>query len=148
MQISNIMTSDVASCTPDTPLEEVAQMMMDSDCGMIPIVAGDGTTRPIGTVTDRDIVCRTLAAGDNPLDFTAGDIMTGNPVTIRPDASHQEAMNEMEAHQIRRLLVTDNNGECIGVISQADLARNTSQEEIGEVVQQVSQPGGGFSARP
>ncbi len=146
MQIRDIMTTNVATCTNDTPLEEVAQMMMDCDCGMIPVVAGDDTTRPIGTVTDRDIVCRTLASGDNPLDFTAGDVMTGNPVTISPNASHDEAMHMMESNQIRRLLVIDNNGECVGIVSQADLARNASEEEVGEVVQHISRPGGGMGA--
>ena len=142
MRLQEIMTTDIASCTPDTPLEEVAGMMLDYDCGMIPIVAGDDTTRPIGTVTDRDIVVRTVANSENPLDFLAGDVMTGNPITIHHNSSHEEAMELMEAHQLRRLLVLDDNGECIGIISQADLALQASEEEVGEVVQHVSQPSG------
>lgn len=148
MQIRDLMTTNPACCTPDTPLEEVAGMMLDSDCGMIPIVAGADTNRPIGTVTDRDIVVRAIAAGENPLDLNANDVMTGNPITIDQNASHQEAMNLMENHQLRRLLVIDDNGECIGVLSQGDLATKTSEEEVGEVVQHVSQPGAGMGARP
>ena len=148
MQIRDLMTNHPACCTPDTPLEEVAGMMLDNDCGMIPIVAGDNTNRPVGTVTDRDIVLRAVAAGENPLDLSANEVMTGNPITIDQNASHQEAMNLIENHQIRRLLVIDDNGECVGVLSQADLAIETSEEEVGEVVQHVSQPTGGMGARP
>lgn len=147
MQIRELMTSEPACCTPDTPIEEVAQMMLDCDCGMIPIVAGDDTNRPVGAITDRDIVCRSLANGENPLEMTAGDLMTANPVTIDQNAAHNEAMSLMENNKIRRLLVTDDNGECIGVLSQADLATWTSEQEVGEVVQHVSQPGSGMGAR-
>lgn len=147
MQVRDFMTTNIATCPPDTPLEEVAQMMIDCDCGMIPIVAGDDTTRAVGTVTDRDIVCRTVAHSENPLEYSAGDIMTGNPITISADASHEEAMSLMEDNQIRRLLVIDNSGECMGIISQADLARNASEEEVGEVVQYVSQPNGRMETR-
>lgn len=142
MQLQELMTTNVASCMPDTPLEEVAGMMLDNDCGMIPVVAGDGTTRPVGTVTDRDITVRAVASGENPLEMTANDVMTANPITINHNASHEEAMEKMEANQLRRILVIDDNGECIGIISQADLARRTSEHEVGEVVQHVSQPRG------
>ncbi len=148
MRLQELMSTDIATCTPDMPLEEVAGMMVDYDCGMIPVVAGEGTTRPVGTVTDRDITCRTVAVGENPLEFTAGDIMTANPITIDSNASHQEAMEMMEANQLRRLLVLDSNGECCGVVSQADLARRVSESEVGEVVQHVSRPGGGMGASP
>lgn len=146
MEIHELMTSNPAACTPDTSLQEVASMMMDCDCGMIPVVADDGNNEPIGTVTDRDIVIRALAAGNNPTEMNAGDIMTDNPVTIDQNASHREAMEMMEQHQLRRLMVVDDNGECCGIISQADLARSMSEQEIGEVVQHVSQPTG--SDRP
>ena len=142
MQIRDLMTADVATCTPDASLQEVADMMLECDCGMIPIVAGEGTTRPVGTVTDRDITVRAVAAGNNPLDLTANDVMTGNPIVINRDASHEEAMEKMEANQLRRILVIDNNGECVGIVSQADIARHLSEAEAGEVVQHVSQPGG------
>ena len=140
MRLQEIMTTDIATCMPDTPLEEVASIMDEYDCGMVPIVAGDGTTRPVGTVTDRDITIRTVAKGENPLDYMAGDVMTANPITIHHHSSHEEAMELMESHQLRRLLAIDDNGECIGVISQADLARNADESAIGEVVQHVSQP--------
>lgn len=140
MRIHEMMSTDVACCTPDTPLEEVAGMMEDFDCGMIPVVAGDDTTRAVGVITDRDIAIRSFARGDNPLDLVANDIMTANPVCIHHDASHDEAMEMMEANQLRRILAIDGNGECVGVISQADIARNASAQEVAEVVQHVSQP--------
>ncbi len=145
MQLRDMMTSNPAACTANSSLQDVANMMVDCDCGMIPIISDDGANKPIGTVTDRDIVIRTIANGDNPLQMTAGDVMTDNPVCIDQNASHQEAMEMMEQNQIRRLLVIDENGECCGVISQADIARSMSEQEVGEVVQHVSQPGSGHS---
>lgn len=147
MNLRDLMTSNPTTCTPDASLEDVANMMVDCDCGMIPVISGDGSNKPIGTITDRDIVIRCIANGHNPLEKTAGDAMTDNPVCINQNASHQEAMNMMEENQIRRLLVIDDNGECCGILSQADLARGASEEDIGEVVQHVSKPGGSSGAR-
>lgn len=147
MEIQDLMTSNPAACTPDTSLQEIASMMVDCDCGMIPVISEDGSNQPIGTVTDRDIVVRALAEGNNPAEMTANEVMTDNPVTIEMDASHRDAMEMMEQHQLRRLLVIDENSECCGIISQADLARTTSEEEVGEVVQHVSEPAEGGRPR-
>lgn len=145
MELRDMMTANPAACMPDSSLEEVAEMMIDCDCGMIPIISDDGSNQPIGTITDRDIVVRSLGDGKNPMEMTAGDVMTDNPVTIDEDASHSEAIQLMEQNQLRRLLVIDENGECCGIVSQADLARHTSEQEVGEVVQHVSRPSSGSS---
>ena len=60
----DVMTPDPACCTPETPLEQIAKMMAQSDCGEIPVI--DPAEHPIGVVTDRDIVCRVVAEGKNP----------------------------------------------------------------------------------
>ncbi len=67
------MTPNPTCCRPDTPLQEVARLMVEHDCGEIPII--DESGKPLGVVTERDICCHTLAQGKNPLDMTAGDIM-------------------------------------------------------------------------
>ena len=147
MELQDLITKNPQTCNSNASLQEVAGMMRDNDCGMIPILAEDGSNEPIGTITDRDIVVRCIADGHNPLEKTAGDVMTENPVTIHFDSDFQEAMELMEENQIRRLLVIDDNNECYGVLSQADLARGASGEQIGEVVQHVSEPDEGPSAR-
>ena len=148
MQINEFMSTDLATCTPDTPLNECAQKMKEYDCGMIPVLSTDGSRKPIGVLTDRDITIRTLAEGINPMDCTVGDVMSSDPLCISANAGHQEAEKMMEENQVRRLLVVDDNGDCAGLISQADLARNIPLEEIGEVVQHISEPsqGAGFQA--
>src|SRR5688500_19096728 len=70
MQVREIMTSDPACCTPDTNLQDVACMMIECDCGAIPVVDDLDSGRVIGMITDRDITCRTVAQRKNPLDLT------------------------------------------------------------------------------
>ena len=67
MQTKEIMTSDPACCGPETPLPEVARLMVERDCGEIPVL--DENRRPVGVITDRDITCRTVAEGKNPLEL-------------------------------------------------------------------------------
>jgi CBS domain-containing protein len=139
MQIQEIMTKDPKCCTPDTNLKEVAKRMVDCDCGEIPIVNDLQNLKPLGVVTDRDIVCRTVAQGKNPLDLTARDCMTSPAVTVKLDTSAEDCCTLMQKHQVRRVLVVDQNGRCCGVVSQADLACKLAPHQVGEVVKQVSQ---------
>jgi CBS domain-containing protein len=141
MTVREIMTASPATCTENTRLNEIARMMHQHDCGAIPVVGADGQTqRPIGVVTDRDIVIRCLAEDKNPEDCTAQDVMTGSPVTVRMDASVEECTRLMEEHQIRRLVVVDDDGKIAGICAQADIARHASQDTTGRVVAEVSQP--------
>lgn len=136
--VSEVMSNDPACCLPETKLQDVAKMMVDHDCGEIPIV--DRSNKPIGVITDRDIVCRTVAAGKNPLDHTAKDCMSGDVVTVTPETSLEECCSLMEEHQIRRVPVVDKNGACCGMVSQADVALKGSQFDAAELVQDVSRP--------
>jgi len=126
MQVRKIMTKNPACCTPDSTLQEVAHMMEMYDCGCIPVVESHKTSKPIGTITDRDIAIRTFAAGSNPLDMKASDIMTTDIVTVTPETTVQECLHTMENKQIRRILVVDNNGRVTGIVAQADLAENAA----------------------
>ena len=80
MKVNDVMTQEPACCTPETPLRDVAKMMVESDCGEIPVVDSQRTMRPVGVVTDRDIVVRCVAAGKNPLEAEAEDCMS-SPVS-------------------------------------------------------------------
>src|SRR5262245_11717858 len=104
----DVMTPDPACCSPQTTLDQVAAMMVQNDCGGIPIV--DPSNTPIGLVTDRDIVCRSVAERHNPTGQTVDSIMTRNVVCVNPDAPLEEVLATMEAHKIRRVLVTDGDG--------------------------------------
>ncbi|MEO8041398.1 MAG: CBS domain-containing protein [Acidobacteriota bacterium] len=138
MNVAEIMTKDPACCTPDASLQEVAKMMVDSDCGCIPVVDSKDSRMPVGMITDRDITCRVVAKGQNPLDLTAKDAMTTTVVSVTPDTSLEDCCNLMEESQIRRVAVVDENGACCGIIAQADIATNASGSKTAEVVQEVS----------
>ena len=144
MQVKDIMTDNPACCTSDTSLRDVARMMVDCDCGEIPVV--DTAQRPIGVVTDRDITCRAVAQGKNPLDMKASDVMSHPVVTVRPDTDIDDACDAMETHQVRRVPVIDDDGRICGIVSQADVARNAPDEETAEMVKDVSQPTAGSRA--
>lgn len=142
MNVSEVMTKDPACCTAETPLQEVAQKMVDNDCGCIPVVDNENSKVPVGMITDRDIACRVVAKGQNPLDLTAGDAMTGTVVSVTPDMSIDECCKVMEQSQIRRVAVVDENGSCCGIVAQADIAMTAPPAEVAEVVQEVSKGAG------
>jgi CBS domain-containing protein len=122
VRVEEVMTKNPTCCGPDTPLRDVARLMVDCDCGEIPVL-DSRSGRPIGVITDRDIVCRTIAEGRNPLELAARDCMTSRVVTVTSDKSIDECCELMERHQIRRILVVDAAGPCCGIVSQADIAR-------------------------
>lgn len=130
------MTRDPITCTIDTQLQEVAEIMCESNYGEIPIV--DDEKKVVGVITDRDITCRTVAVGKNPLTMKAEDCMTRHCVTINENAELKECYSLMEEHQIRRVPVVDAEGHCCGIVAQADIALKASDNKISEVVQKVS----------
>ena len=146
MQVKQVMTSDPACCIADSALQEVAKMMVDHDCGEIPVVENKETKRPIGVITDRDIVCRTVARGINPLDLTVADCMSKPCVTVTPDMSVQECSRIMEENKIRRVPVIDADGSCCGIVSLADIALHANRNVAAEVVKEVSEPTAAASA--
>lgn len=139
MQVMELMSKNPACCMPTTPLRQVARMMLDCDCGEIPVIDDEQSRRPIGVITDRDITCRTVAEDRNPLEMVAGDCMTKPCITISQNASMVDCCHLLEQHQIRRVPVVDEAGRCCGIIAQADIAQKMDQM-AAEVVRQVSQP--------
>jgi CBS domain-containing protein len=89
-------------------------------------------------ITDRDIVCRVVADGMNPTAHTAGQYMSKPAVTVRADAPLDEVVSTMEKKQIRRVPVIDERGCCVGIIAQADVALNGKQEDVAQLVREVS----------
>ena len=143
MTIQEVMTRAPACCGRDTPLQEVARMMVDNNCGLIPVLDDAGAL--CGVITDRDIVCRTVAVDKNPMDLTAKDAMTHTCITVTPDTPLEQVCTILEKHQIRRAIVVDSIHRVVGVVAQADLARK-SEILGGEVVAAVSKPSIGPSA--
>jgi CBS domain-containing protein len=140
MTARDLMTSNPACATMDTPMQEVARMMVACDCGEIPLVETQDRKTPVGVVTDRDIVVRAVAKGKNPVMMNAGEVMSSPAVTVSEGDDLDTVKRLMETYQIRRVPVVNQNGEISGIISLADVARRESKKDVGEVVREVSAP--------
>lgn len=138
MVVRDLMTTDPVCCDPDTGLQDVARMMLDNDCGAIP-VCEDG--KPVGIVSDRDIAVRAVAEGQNPIEMTAAQIMSSPVETVTADTSLDDLFDLMEDKQIRRVVVVDEEGAVCGIVAQADIAEYAG-DEVAEVVQEISEPQG------
>jgi CBS domain-containing protein len=136
----DVMTPDPACCSPHTTLDEVAKMMARNDCGEIPVI--DTGDQIVGVITDRDIVCRVVAEGKNPMAYTAETCMSGPVVTVRADALLDDVVATMEKHQIRRVPVVDERETCVGIISQADVSWAGDPPVVAELVREVSRDTG------
>ncbi len=134
-KVGDVMTGRPRAVTPETPLTEVAQMMETEDVGSIPVVDND---RLVGIVTDRDIVVRAIAKGKDPKGMPASAVSTRELVTVRPEDDLSDALELMVRHQVRRLAVMGEDERLVGMVSQADVAREAKEKDTGEVVQGIS----------
>jgi CBS domain-containing protein len=137
--VSDIMTNDPVCCTPNTELITAARMMFEHNCGEIPVIENQESKKPAGVVTDRDIVCRVIAQGKNPLKLQVKHCMTSPCVSVSYDTSIDDCINVMERHQIRRIPVVDEGGGICGIVAQADIARQMPIHKTAEVVKVVSE---------
>lgn len=140
MQTRDAMTKDPACCTPDTTIDAAARMMLERDCGAIPVVADLMSRMPVGIITDRDIVTRVVANGIDPSGLPVRDCMTAPAVTILDDAGLDDCVELLQIGQLRRVIVVDHAGACVGIVAQADIARCASKRETGDLVREVSKP--------
>ena len=134
-QAREVMTSNPCSIDSDKPVAYAAKMMRDEDVGIAPIVRGE---RLVGVLTDRDIAVRVVAEGLDPEQVTVEEIASRELVTLDPDQSLDEALRLMAQHQVRRLPVVEEDGRLIGVVAQADVAKEGDDSRTGEVVERIS----------
>lgn len=139
MKVKELMTSDPAKVGPDDVIAKAATAMKQEDCGAIPVVR-DG--KLIGIVTDRDITIRVVAEGRDPKTTKVAEIMSADPITIAPDADISEAAAIMAKSQIRRLPVVED-GQLLGIIVTAQLARRDKVSATGETIKEISEPASG-----
>ena len=138
-KITDVMTPIPQCCTPDDSIIEVARVMEQHDVGVVPIIESQDTRRVIGVITDRDIVLRVVAQGRDPNEIVSlRDFMTNEIVSVRPDADILHAEECMKEHQIRRVLVVDENGSIVGIVTMADLARATGETQLGDTEKAIT----------
>lgn len=134
--VSEVMTSKVCAIDADKPVAYAAKMMRDEDVGLAPIVESD---RLVGTLTDRDIAIRVVAEGRDPESTLVREVASTGLVTVDPQQGLDEALRLMAEHQVRRLPVVEEDGRLVGVLAQADIARQADDRKTGEVVERISQ---------
>lgn len=136
-RVTDAMTADPRSVELETPVAEAARILRDEGVGSLPVVKGGRVT---GMVTDRDLAVRVLAEGRDAGSTRVGDVVSGEPVTVRPEQDLDEALRLMARHQVRRLPVVDDGDRLVGILAQADVALAGDDERAGEVVEEISRP--------
>ena len=133
-KISELMTPNPCAIEADKPVAHAAKMMKEENVGLAPVVDGD---RLVGTLTDRDIVTRVVAEGKDPQTVPVREVASTDVVTIDPQQDLDEALRLMASNQVRRLLVEED-GRLVGVVAQADSAREGKEKQTGELVEEIS----------
>jgi CBS domain-containing protein len=133
-KIHEVMTPAPETIQADRPASEAAKKMKEADAGMIPVME-DGNL--LGTVTDRDIALRVVAEDRDPQSTTVGEIASRDIVTVQPDEDLDDALQKMAKHQVRRLPVVED-GRLVGVVAQADVAREGNEQAVGHTVEEIS----------
>ena len=145
MRAQDLMTMSPACVTADEPVSRGAQLMAEHDCGCIPVVDASDNRRVIGVITDRDIAVRGVAQGKGP-DTRVRELMTPDPQCCLPDDELQAVERMMADQQVRRVVIVDDDGFCVGIVAQADLARasektsDVTDRDLARVVERISQP--------
>jgi CBS domain-containing protein len=130
-----IMSGGAECVGENESLADAAKKMRELDVGALPICGEDNRLK--GMLTDRDIVVEAIAQGKSPDETRAGELGEGKPVTIGADDSAEEALQTMTEHKVRRLPVIDGH-DLIGIVSQADVATNLSDDQTGALVEAIS----------
>ena len=132
----DIMTEGCECAGENDTVADAAKKLTELGVGSMPICGEDDRLK--GMITDRDIVTKVIAEGRDASSVKVGELGEGKPVTIGADDSVSEAIKTMTQHQVRRLPVIDGH-ELVGIVSQADVAKNVDEEDVGELVEAISQ---------
>jgi CBS domain-containing protein len=133
--VREVMSSDCECINSNETVLDAAKKLKELNVGSMPICGEDDRLK--GMLTDRDIVVKVLAENRDPASTTAGELGEGKPVTIGADDSIDEALRTMSKHKVRRLPVIDGH-DLVGIVAQADIARNVDEEQVGDLVEAIS----------
>jgi CBS domain-containing protein len=140
MKVREVMTQYPQCCRVSDMAQMVAQMFRDQDIGAMPVLSDGESRRLEGIVTDRDLCCGIMAEGLDPKTTPIAAFVSRSLVTCRPEQSLDSCEKLMQMHQIRRILVVDDSANCVGILSQADLARTDDSQKVSRTVAEISRP--------
>lgn len=126
MSIAQIYVRNVETCRPGDTVTEAARRMHDRKVGTVVVV--DEEQKPMGLLSDRDVVTRLVAAGGDPARTSVQDIMSPMPTSVVRDASIEEALGQMRLGHMRRLPVVDGMDKLVGMITLDDILRHLAEE--------------------
>lgn len=133
-EVRELMTDAPTAASPETSVRQAAHMMAAASIGPLPVVEG---VRLVGIVTDRDLVVRVLAEGRDVDETTVADVASREVVTVESSDDLERVLTLMADHQIRRVPVVDG-GQLVGIVAQADVAREIDATRTGELVEEIS----------
>ena len=135
-KVHEVMTDRPRCVTAETTVSEAARLMKSEDVGSLPVLDGEKLT---GIVTDRDIVLQAVAEGKDPSGMPVRAVASSELVKVNADDDLASALQLMASHQVRRLPVVDDDGALVGILAQADVAREVKDKDSGQMLQDISQ---------
>jgi len=135
-KVHEVMTDRPRCVTAETTVSEAAQLMKRDDVGSLPVLDGEQLA---GMITDRDIVIRAIAEGKDPRGMPVREVASRELVRVNADDDLSSALQLMAAQQVRRLPVVDDDGRLVGILAQADVAREAKDKDSGQMLQDISQ---------
>ena len=135
MNVSEVMTAQVVTVGPNATITEVARTMAKIETGAVPVTE-DG--KVVGLITDRDIVIRVVAEGLG-LDGAVSEVMSPQVETCLEADNVADAAAKMGSHQIRRLVVLDDQGKLAGILSLGDIAVDYGAKAVGKTLEEISE---------
>lgn len=141
MKTREMMTPEPACCVPSDNAVTAAMLMKSQNVGSIPVVDNRMDRKLIGIVTDRDLVVRIVAEQRDYYNSRIEDVMSRDLVTCRPNDDYDDVLDAMAKRQVRRVPVVDDQYRLVGIVAQADVARQSPKpEEVADVVEEISNP--------
>jgi CBS domain-containing protein len=127
MKVKDVMTTNAEAIWLTESLADAAKLMWENDCGVLPIIK-DGQ-RVVGIITDRDICMGAAIRDRNPSAISVEEVMTGQVYAVNPEDNIDQALLQMQEHQIRRLPVINTEGELEGILSMNDIVLNAKASD-------------------
>jgi CBS domain-containing protein len=135
MRCEQVMKNPVAYVMPDETARRAAFIMREANIGFLPVC--DGDLGVVGTLTDRDLATRVCAEGADANLVRVGDVMSNDAITCRADDDLTHAEQLMARHQKQRIVVTDEIGRLIGVISLSDVVERDSNKHAAHTMRKI-----------
>ena len=146
MTCKEIMTANPTTCTATTHAQAVALIMSEEDVGVVPVI-DEKSKRLVGLVTDRDLCLEVVAEGKSPQEVRVSTVMSRPLATCLAEDDLQRCLNLMKEHRLRRIPIVDEKGQCVGIISQRDIALHMTQpQEVHETLREISRSHGAEAA--